>query len=259
MCDRGDVARAGFSVVFDGSFDGFLCIVYAFYYEKITPLYIQTEENYQRTLDADEYYVSADPARAARVLEGIQEKISGEAVFFLYNAQMAFEEDRFMDMFRYVVLGFKVGARVDEYLQVDYVARVHRLSKYATHEAHMLSGFCRFAETKQGVYYCVVTPKNHILPILAEHFRDRFMNHAWIIHDKKHGMAAVYDGYEYIIEPVPPEVNVIYTDEEEHIQDLWVAFFNTIAIKERKNKKLQRQNAALYFRENMTEFQKRLR
>jgi probable DNA metabolism protein len=159
-----------------------------------------------------------------------------------------------MDLFRYALLGFKVGAAVDDYLREDYVVRVRHLSRHATHEAHMWKGFCRFAETKQGVYYAEITPKHHVLELLAEHFRERFMNHPWIIHDKKHRLAAVYNGEDYIIESVPAHATAVYTDEEEKVQELWRMFFTTIGIKERTNKKLQRQNGALYFRGDMVEF-----
>jgi len=80
------------------------------------------------------------------------------------------------------------------------------------------------------------------------------MNQQWIIHDKHRNMAAVYDGREYIITGVPHNTAVEYEEGEDEIQELWVTFFNTLAIEARKNKKLQRQLLPLYFRGNMTEF-----
>jgi hypothetical protein len=50
----------------------------------------------------------------------------------------------------------------------------------------------------------------------------------------------------------------MYADEENQIQNLWTTFFHTIAIKERKNYKLQRQHIPLYFRGNMLEFKKQI-
>jgi probable DNA metabolism protein len=93
-----------------------------------------------------------------------------------------------------------------------------------------------------------------VLGLLAEHFRERFMNHAWVIHDKRRGLAAIYDGNEYIIESAPKEAGVDFTDEEGLVQELWKSFYTTIGIKERRNDKLRRQLLPLYFRGNMTEF-----
>jgi probable DNA metabolism protein len=249
-------SRTGVSIVFDGSFDGFLCIIHAFYYDKIQPLFIQTEERYQQTLDAEPYYIAADEKKAVRVMTGFRKKVSEEAAHRLCNAALSGEADIHMDMFKYVILGFTMGAEVDSFLQNDAVRRVHKLAKRVGSETHLLSGFCRFAETKQGVYYCTITPKNYVLVPLAEHFCDRFMNHPWIIHDKKHGLAAVYNGEEYIIAEAPPEAGVVLSDEEEQVQDLWTTFFETITIKERASYKRQRRVLPLYFRKNILEFMK---
>ena len=242
------------AVTFDGSFEGFLCVVYAYYYDGIMPLYIQDADNYQQALDIEEYYVSTDFDKALRVQLGIREKISVQAENYLAYAFLAEGDDKFMDMFRYVILGFKTGSAVDNHLQQDYVLGVHKRARYVGGEAHLLSGFCRFAETKQGVFYSAVTPVNNVLSILAEHFADRMMNQAWIIHDKKRHKAAVYDGNRYIIGDVPKFAQVDFCDGEKLIQDLWGAFFDAVTIKERVNKALQRNNLPLRYRGNMLEF-----
>ena len=43
-------------------------------------------------------------------------------------------------------------------------------------------------------------------------------------------------------------------DVNEKYADLWKIFFNSIAVEERKNYKLQRGNLALHYRKYMTEF-----
>lgn len=249
MCDRRDLA-----VLFDGSFEGFLCVIYAHFYEKVVPLHIQTEDQYQQTLDSEEYFVATDLDRAYKVHGAIRKKISSNAERYLLRAYLNDEEDKFLDMFKYTVLGFKVGAAVDSHLQQDCVLRVHKLAMNVSREGHLLTGFCRFAETTNGVYYCAISPKNRVLPILAEHFCDRLMNQAWVIHDKTHFQAAVYDGNKYIIADAPRDAIVELADTEEQIQDMWVAFFNKITIKERMNYKCQRTHLPLWFRKNMLEF-----
>ncbi|MCL2420573.1 MAG: TIGR03915 family putative DNA repair protein [Defluviitaleaceae bacterium] len=244
------------AVTFDGSFEGFLSILYAYYYDRIVPAYIQSEDEYQQTLDTEEFHISTDIKRAAQVLKGIQQKISLQSEDYLTYAFLAEEDDdsRFMDMFRYTLLGFKVGHMVDSHLHQDYVLGVHKRARYVGKEAHLLTGFCRFAETKQGVFYSSITPNNDVLPILAEHFSDRMMNQAWIIHDKKRHQAAIYDGKKYAIGDVPKSIQLEYSENEEQIQALWGAFFDSVTIKERINKNLQRNMIPLRYRGNMLEF-----
>jgi probable DNA metabolism protein len=241
-------------VTFDGSFDGFLCVVYDYYYNKINPIIIQHQQQAQLTLEGETYEVITDNKKTTRVLNGLKEKISIESAYKVYYAFLSGEDDKYMPIFRYVQLGFKVGHMVDSHLQEECVRRVHKLSRHVGREAHLLYGFCRFSEADNGVFYCQVTPKNDVLALLANHFSQRFMNQAWVIHDKSRNQAAIYDGNSYIITFVPQNATVNYAEGETETQKLWAAFFKTLAIEARKNPKLQRQLLPLYFRKNMTEF-----
>ena len=240
-------------VLFDGSLYGFFSVVFACYYEKISPLDIQLDSaiTLGETLTIETNY-----DHAKRVSSAIQNKISEEAAEYVYLAFLSFEPDRFMALLAYIKLGFKHGQMVDSHLQEACVLRVHKLSGHVKREAHLLRGFCRFAETKQGVFYCEITPTNDVLPILVSHFTQRFISQAWIIHDKTRCQAAIYDGKECIITAAPHDAAVEFAQGEEETQDLWVAFFKALTIDARKNYKLQRQMMPLHFRKNMTEFRK---
>ena len=240
--------------MFDGSFDGFLSVVYACYYEKLCPVNIQEASQAQLTLGAPARHIETSHNHAARVYSAIREKISQDAAQRVYYAFLSAEDDRFMTIFEYIRLGFVTGHMVDGHLQRDCVRRVHKLAGHVGKESHLLFGFCRFAETKQGVFYCKITPKNNVLSLLVEYFTQRFINQQWIIHDKRRGLAAIYDGRSCAITNVPPNAAIDCADDEEETQELWVTFFNSLTIKQRLNPKLQRQLLPLYFRKNMTEF-----
>lgn len=66
------------------------------------------------------------------------------------------------------------GARVLDSLSNPYIYRVFELSRATASEAHHLKGFLRFSELQNGVLFSAIHPKNNALPILAEHFTDRF-------------------------------------------------------------------------------------
>jgi len=241
-------------MIFDGTFEGFLTAVFDVYYQKVNPVVIQKADEMQLTLDSEVHYVTTDIKQAARVFSGIKEKVSDTAASYVYHAFLSGEDEKYMDMLSYIKLGFKLGHMVDSHLKEDCVRRVHKLSKHVGREAHLLHGFARFAETKNGVLYCPISPKNDILHLVADHFVGRLMNEQWVIHDKSRNKAAVYNRSDYIITDVPKDANVQYAEGEEETQELWTAFFNALAIESRKNHKLQRQLLPLYFRKNMTEF-----
>ena len=257
--------RRDLNITFDGSLEGFLCIVHAYYYDKILPIRIQSDtQPEQQALDAETFYVGTDFQLASKVQKAIGKKISRQAQSNIALAFMASDEERYQDLFRYILLGFKLGEIVDNHLQEDCVLNVQKRASRVGKEAHLLYGFCRFAEIKNGLFYSTVTPENDVLPLLAEYFSDRMMYQAWIIHDKKRNLAAIYNGNHYTIEQVPNNIQLQYSfgaiEEskemyEKHVQDLWTTFFNAIAIPERTNPKLQRNLLPLHFRKNMLEFQ----
>ena len=251
------MSRRDVSILFDGTLEGFYCVLHAYYYDGVSPLIIQEEDSHQPTLDTEEYFCITDYEKAEKVHRAVNNKISSLAARHIASAFLADREDRYMTMFKYLLLGFKVGWKVDDHLQEDCVLRIHKLSKQVGREGHLLTGFCRFEETQGGIYYCPVEPNNYVLPILAEHFSDRMMNQSWIIHDKSRGKAAVYNGMEYVIADVPKTAQVQHTENEAHIQDLWVTFYDAINIKERVNPKVQKRLLPLYFRKLMTEFKLR--
>jgi len=242
------------TITFDGSFDGFLSVVHACYYKKLSPTSILPESEAQLSLGGEPVFIETDPAHAAKVFSAVREKISLEAAEFVYHAFLHADFDRFMAMLSYIKLGFKEGHMVNSHLQQECVRRVHKLAGHVRRESHLLCGFCRFEETKQGVFYCKITPKNDVLPMLAVHFIQRFSGMAWVLHDKVRGQAAISDGEKYIITSTPKDAVVEYAENEEATQELWVAFFKAHTIEARKNLKLQRQMMPIYFRRNMTEF-----
>lgn len=51
------------------------------------------------------------------------------------------------------------------------------------------------------------------------------------------------------------ELSLPYSEDEKDMQKLWKLFVDTIAIKERKNRDLQRQLLPLWFRKYMKEYE----
>ena len=244
------------SALFDGSFDGFLSIIHAHYYEKLNPGYIFEKNSFQQTLGSRYENIETDAARSEKVYAAIHEKISPESASAVYYAFLSAEPDRFINIYRYILLGFKMGPDVDCYMKYDYVAFVQKAAKYVGKEAHLLTGFCRFTETKQGVLYAKIGPVNDVLPIVANHFADRLMNEQWIIHDENRKTAAVYDGKEFVIAEAPGAANIAESENEAECARLWKMFFETIAVEGRVNPKLQRNNLPLRYRKHMLEFTK---
>ncbi|MDR2902989.1 MAG: TIGR03915 family putative DNA repair protein [Clostridiales bacterium] len=253
MCDRRTVG-----LTIDGSFEAFLCVIHAFYYEKIMPAHIVDEALYQPTLGTAYLHIKTDPEKAAAVTEGIRKKISADCLQYLYCAFLNKDEQRYMDLFHYVVAGFKTGRAIDRYEQWQSVLNTHKYARNTLNEAHFFKEFIRFKKTVSGVFYARVEPENHVLPLIADHFASRMIDERFMIHDVRRRLAVVYDTAEWAIFDIPANAETVVTlaGDETDFQDLWITFFNAVAVEERISKKRQRNILPLRYRKNMTEFKR---
>ena len=119
-------------------------------------------------------------------------------------------------------------------------------------------GFLRFSELKNGVLFSTIHPKNHALPILAEHFTDRFPQENFMIFDATRNLAAVHSaGKNYMLvdaSDLNQDIIHNYSEEEQQFRDLWLTFFDNITIAARINPKLQAQNIPKRFWPDVLEF-----
>lgn len=105
----------------------------------------------------------------------------------------------------------------------------------------VLNGLLRFIEIGDNLFYASIHPDNNIIENLGQHFIRRLPTQNFIIHDKNRNIAFLYNTKEYkIIDSTLLTIPDI-SEKEKKYQELWSAFFKTIAIKERTNSRLQMQ------------------
>lgn len=246
------------AAVVEGSMEGLLTAVYAYYHENLRPsaLYDRDAPAIQETIGQTLIRLETDAEKAARVWEAMEAKFTADTRYNVVRAMASHEKDKLFDVYRYILLAFKVFGKVDAYERFDYVLRVHKLVRNVSSEAHHLKGFTRFKKTLDGVFYAQVSPKNNVLPQLCEHFMDRLGSQPWVIHDMNRGLAGAFDPAtdECVIAEIG-DIKPQFTEtaDERGYQELWTAFYRTIGIQERKNSKLRRQNSPKYFWKHMTE------
>ena len=239
--------------VFDGSFDGFLMIVYHYYYEKQKPIAIVSENMFQQCLDCEYIFIKTDYEKSKRVYKAIQ-NINIESAENIYIAFLNSNAGKYMSLFSYSLLIFQKKYMVEHYKQIDCVISVQKLASAVATEAHIFTGVCRFSEMEDDIYYCQIRPCHNILPLLAQHFVDRLHTQHFIIHDISRNLAVLYDTKQWILSEVPKEINLNFSEKEQAYRSMWKNFVQTIAVENRVSQK--RQNAVLpkRLRKNMLEF-----
>ncbi len=240
--------------IFDGTFFGFLTVVFECFQNKNFDCGIQEDGIIQESFCFEYKHIETDNVKAERVVLGIKRKISQRAFENVYMSFLSFQKNRFTDILKYLKLGFKVGRRVDDYKTLDYVLNVIKNRRAVGEEAHLLTGFVRFAQTKENVLYSEISPDNDVIEIVANHFANRLRTEKWIINDVKRKKCALYDNGNLLIMENVSKLEISNSDDEELWQNLWIDFFNTISIEDRKSSRRQNQMLPKKFRKHMIEF-----
>ncbi len=236
---------------YDGSLNGFFCCVYESYYLKEAPISIRAIANSQPAIiEAKDIYTERE--KALKVKTAIKEKISEEALDLIETVFLSCLEQKELRALRFLVLAFKEGPGVMNMLGHPDVAPLIDAEKHLLKEAHLLKGFIRFSDT-DGVLTSNITPKNFILPFIANHFCLRYADEQFIIYDKAHKAGLFYQNGKRVIAKLD-EMPFPEADEKEaRYRDLWKRFYHTIAIEARINPKCRMTHMPKRYWENMTE------
>jgi len=240
--------------IYDGSFEGFLTAVFEVYSRRQEPEAITIEEGVQLAFDKHVCTIRTDGGKAERVHKGIGLKMGQIAYQNVITTFLSGDDSKEMVLLRYIQHGMKIGPRIVDDLAHDTVVAMDKLRRHIEGEAHLLKGFVRFSLLEGGIFYARITPKNNVIPLLMPHFVDRFSIQPFILYDKEHFLAGIYDTQSWYMAEAeainPPPV----AKEDIQFQRMWRSFYNSIGIKERKNFKCRRTHMPMRYWKNMTEF-----
>lgn len=241
---------------YDGSLAGFFCCVYESFYNKQVPANIIPDYDAELSLFTEKY-IETDMDKAQKVRNSIPEKISADALELIENVFLSCLKQKEMAMLRFLFLAYKEGAKTLGMLGNPDVSVLLKAQKHLLGEAHLLLGFVRFSDYN-GKLVSIITPKNFILPFIAEHFVSRFSNEDFMIYDKTNKMALIYENKEKHLVPLENIDFLKAEDTEKQYRALWKQFYNTIAIEGRYNPKCRMRHMPKRYWENMTEMKELL-
>lgn len=248
-------------LVCEGTPEGIFTAVYYAYEQKYSPnntkIQVGEIENYE--LFANYTEVQTDYEKSEKVDRTIAAKFGSISYSYLWYALYSREKERGNAIYHTIARGLAKAYQGElvNYLQDPYVLAVSKMRQNVWCEAHHYMGFVRFQEFNNGILYSEIEPKNHVLPIIAEHFADRFPKENFMIRDKGRDLYIVHEAGKEVVFHQEVGMNIteeMYSLEEKEIQELFRIFHRTIAIKERTNPELQRQLLPLRFRKNMIDF-----
>ena len=238
--------------LYDGTFEGFLTCVYHHYATgKADGIYLKNA--YQPNLLAGSKEIQSDEELAGRVYLGISRKISRFDLERVYKVFLSSCPDKENMLLHYLELGFKMGGDISRLHGNPVVFDVQKIDRQVSFEVHRYKGLIRFTVLANGVMYSPMEPDSDVLELLADHFTVRFRNDPFIIHDKKRNKAMIAAGGQWYICEFNETDLPDKAREELDYQRLWRNYFDTIAIKERTNKKCQKNFMPVRYWKHLTE------
>lgn len=236
---------------YDGSFDGFLCCVYESVYTRELPFAILCEDAAPQML-MDTHFISTNAIKAERVRASIPQKISDRALELVTTVFCSCLQEKELRLLEFLLQAYRAGKRQCFKLGDDTVAPLLSAEKHLLHEAHLLKGFVRFSDVG-GALVAEITPKNYVLPFIAQHFVLRYPDEQFMIFDRTNKAALIYrNGKAEILRVEQVDIPEI-SERETRYQALWKCFYNTVAIAGRENPRCRMTHMPKRYWENMLE------
>ena len=234
------------TLIYDGTFDGFLSAVFLVFEQKIESVTIQNEFVAQTGLFSENETVITDIEKANRVWKGIKAKLSSSGSYQLYYSflsEINGIENTMLDVVKYA---FQKSLKVDKDFSHPSVLKVAQTAKIVGREKHRMEAFVRFRLTKDNVYFASIEPDFNVLPLILKHFKRRYADQKWMIYDINRHYGLYYDleKVEFVNMEFPQHFDFTksetdyFVDQEFEFQKLWQDYFKSTNIKERKNMKL---------------------
>ena len=252
--------------LFDGTMDGLLTAVFDAFSLKEQPEELLTEGDALPLFCERTYQVTTDEEKARRVWAGLERKLPREAMKLISVSWLSELKELNTPLFRYVCKVFRQGDVSRNFADTD-VLTVTNIARRVLHEQLRMKQFIRFQKAKDGTYLAVVSPDHDVLPLITDHFSDRFNDQPWLIYDAKRHYGFYYDGKTVVRVTFEDEAAVPFdlrngkldeealSSDDQLLQNLWRTYFKAICIKERMNPRKQLNDMPRRYWKYMTEKQ----
>ena len=138
--------------------------------------------------------VTSERRKAESVQRAVRERLGQSVLELLWDASLCGREGKADCMYRFLVDGFRHGGKIIHMLSLPSVFQMLEMQRAVRNEAHLLTGFVRFARTRGGVLAGIIGPKNEVQISVADHFEDRLAGEDWRLADEVGGKAGAQQG-----------------------------------------------------------------
>lgn len=244
-----------YTLLYDGTFDGFLSAVFDVYYYKFDKPQLVHENAFNGNIFEKVHRVSANARHSRRVWMGLAKRISPEARQQVYKAFLSQLPGIENVLLQYLQYAFDVSVSIETDFGNKAVLTVYQTAKKVHREMHRMKAFVRFQHTADGLYYAIIEPDFDVLPLITTHFCDRYADQRWLIWDGKRRYGIYYDLHNITNVQVlfenntnsGKDIRIAFEKHEVLYQQLWRQYFKSVNIPARKNKRLHLQHMPIRY------------
>ena len=220
---------------FDGSTDGFLTAFLAAFSDEHA---LVSSKNIQLPLGQAPTFIQSNPTKAKNDAIRLTQ-FDKNCLHDLDTLLRCGVENNEQIAFEYLRTLAKIKKTIRNRFALPEVFNAVTCMKKVGLEIHHLHGFIRFIQTESGALYAPFSPDNDVCDLLLPHFKARFSEFAFVLHDVKRSKAAVYDGKNDFVAPLA-QADVLISADELEWQSLWKQYYNAVNIPERERLKQMR-------------------
>ncbi|NRD70303.1 TIGR03915 family putative DNA repair protein [Psychrobacter okhotskensis] len=245
-------------VLYEPSFEGWLSAVFYVYANKLqddASLQIIAEDCYVPSLISQATSVATDEDKAERVLTKLNKLLGRSGMRNLLWGFLSEKDNIGTTLFQVVKYAIDYPSRpIMEDLGNLNVLELVQTVKSVGREKHRMEAFVRFEHTTDDIYFARVEPDFNVLPLIGEHFRQRYQDQHWAIYDLTRNYGIYYDKSQStpkrpaalqtitdLDDAVLRNPASIHSPDEQRYQRFWQGYFTNVNIKERKNPRLHKQ------------------
>ena len=246
---------------YDGTLEGFLTCVFTAYEEKLEVQEISPEGEAAGMIFTGVEEIITDVVKSGRVWKALKKK-SSEATLkqikWAFLSEKKGIENTLFSMIQYI---FSETNPVDGDYSHPAVLEVAQTARKVSREKHRMEAFVRFRLTKDHIYFAAIEPDFNVLPLIIDHFMNRYADQHWIIYDLKRKFGIHYDlsGVKFISLDLDPSIGIsggspaFFDEKELQFQKLWKEYFQSVNITSRANSKLHHQHLPKRYWKYLTE------
>ncbi|WP_316830267.1 TIGR03915 family putative DNA repair protein [Pedobacter aquatilis] len=249
--------------IFDGSLLGILSAVFEWFERKPGKTVLKSVEIFQPEAFAESLTITTNNEKADRVWNALQKKLKKEWLRKFYCTYLSEIPEAYNHLFQFTIYIFKNERGAEANYGNEHVIALSKYAKSVEREKHRMEAFIRFQHTADGIFYTGIDPDFNVLPLISNHFRNRYADQQWIIYDlkRKYGLHYNLNNVEEITIDFTNGVNnkspqAILLDEKEELYSvLWKDYFKSANIVARKNTKLHIKHVPKRYWKYLTEKQ----